>query len=77
MTNTRQEYEKEKAAAKLVTFYKSLDDFFAIYMEIKMYYPPIAEVVDREFPFLTQMYENAADAIDYNKDNDKETGTHE
>ena len=59
MKNTRLEYEKEKAAAKLVSFYRNMDDLFAVYMEIKMYYKPIAGLIDKEFPFLEQMYLDA------------------
>lgn len=59
MTNTRLEYEKEKAAAKLVSFYRNMDDLFAVYMEIKMYYEPIAGLIDKDFPFLDKMYLDA------------------
>ena len=75
MTNSRLEYEKEKAAAKLVSFYKSMDDLFATYMEIKMYYGPIAHLVDKEFPFLEQMYLDAEE--EFKKKAEKKEEAHD
>jgi hypothetical protein len=57
--STKDTYDKEKAAVRLYEFYKRFDDLLAVYVELKLYYPKLAEMVEKQYPFLVSMYDTA------------------
>lgn len=59
MSQSKIDYEKEKAAVRLYEFYKRFDNFLAVYVELKMYYPELATHVEEQYPFLVDMYNDA------------------
>ncbi len=58
-TFNKEDYEREMAAVKLYDFYKRLDEFLAVYAELKLYYADFAVLVEKQYPFLIDMYDNA------------------
>lgn len=60
MSKEKDNYEREKAAVRLYEFYKRFDNLLAVYVELKIYYPELAKIVENQYPLLVSMYDNAA-----------------
>ena len=61
MMQTKEQYLREKEAAKLVAFYEALEHFIALYIELKRSYPALAETVENEHPFLRSLSRSAGE----------------
>lgn len=49
---TKEQYIREKEAAKAVAFYEALEKFVALYIELKHSYPALAKEAESNYPFL-------------------------
>lgn len=52
-------YYREKIAAKLVAFLETEEQLLRLYAEAKLYYRPVAEMLESRRPYLVVLYDQA------------------
>ncbi len=58
---TKEQYEKEKALAKLVALFEAQEHVTAIYADILLNYPEAAQLLEENDPSLTALRKQAGD----------------
>ncbi len=53
------DYHREKAAAKLLAFHENEEQMIALYVEAKLHYPDMAELLERKRPHLLDLLREA------------------
>lgn len=71
LENARAEnsYYREKIACKLLEFQESKEYMIALYVEARLYYPELAELMEDNNPFLGELYDEAKAAFDAGRHN--------
>lgn len=60
-------YYREKIALKLLEFQESKEHLVALYIEARLYYPELAELMEDNNPFLGGMYDDAKQSFEAGK----------
>jgi predicted metal-dependent phosphoesterase TrpH len=64
-------YYQEKIACKLLEFQESKEYMVALYVEARLYYPELAELMEDNNPFLGELFDEAKQAFEAQQHNDQ------